>query len=613
MSSSILRRNSSKQGLQNLQRVTAQRSVEDAEEVERERRRRARQRTPAQNGPTGPGEAQPSGGYNVREESISPTDFKPVHQSALEEDEGFSDWTQRLEKRRQRRLEDHIPTDEEDSPRQNGTARYSSSGTSSILKSAHHRALQYGAGNGHELHREEGDGGEEEEDWRTWRKGKRDDDDDGDYARKNMEVAGQKDMGRENWYQETEDDLKQSQVKAQSHPQTRAYSEDLRTTGAEYKVEERKKPLRISFTSKLVLQQELRYTNGSGLADGGEVTPHLTISKISSTAQSLAEENEVLEAAHEREVRLQGIRLSHQQKEQQELEELWQRGEEAQEELDELNRRREERRRSRQEEDRRREEEMHLQQAREEEERQRMREEIERRRLEATERRLKHLSTSSMEEEPFSPISSRGSSFKNENEERVSADNTYSITERTDSLNRSLQKSNSMKKAQPPVPVAKIDNRLEQYNQAIEISSKEAKAAKQALVEIPSIPEPVASKKSLFEGGEAWNQSCGRTGQSKDAEEVKVAVADLITKWRKGGDDGGVRASPQKQAEVKPGDVLSKKNLWENIGDPPGITGTGGRNTPCGKKYKFVKTRHGKYEKIAIDDDYTFAHSGEDL
>lgn len=39
------------------------------------------------------------------------------------------------------------------------------------------------------------------------------------------------------------------------------------------------------------------------------------------------------------------------------------------------------------------------------EEMQRMREEIERRRMEATERRMKRLSTSSVEEEPFSPMS----------------------------------------------------------------------------------------------------------------------------------------------------------------------------------------------------------------
>ncbi|XP_041917581.1 non-muscle caldesmon-like isoform X2 [Alosa sapidissima] len=565
MSSSILRRNSSKQGLQNLQRITAQRSVEDAEEIERERRRRARQRFGAQNGSAGSGETQHSGGYTLEDDISESAELKPSHQSAMEEDEGFSDWTQRLEKRRQKRMEEHASSTEEDRtvpapPRQNGTTRHTSTSVS-ILKSTTHRPLHNGAGGGPQ----------EEEGW-SWRRHKE-----------------QEDTGHRDWEGE----------------------EDIRKTGAKAKAD--KKPLIISYTSKLVLQHDVRYMNGNGVTDGGDVTSHMTTSKIIPGAESLAEDDEAFEAAQEREAKLQSIRLSHQQKEQQELDELRQKGMDAQQELEDLNMRREERRRAREEEERRREEEEQLRKAREEEERQRMREEIERRRMEATERRMKRLSTSSAEEEPFSPLSPRSPSFKNENEERVTAESTCSITERTESLKCSLKKSNSLKSAQPPVPIAKIDDRLEQYNQAIEISSKEAKAAKQALMEIPSPPEPVASKKSLFEAGDAWNQNASKTTPSKDAEELKVGVADLITKWAQGSSDGSVKTSPSKAAEVKPGDVLNKKNLWENLGDSPGNSGPGAKGTPCGKKYKFVKTRHGKYEKIAVDDEYTFEKSGEDL
>ncbi|XP_012690136.1 non-muscle caldesmon isoform X2 [Clupea harengus] len=551
MSTSILRRNSSKQGLQNLQRMTAQRSVEDAEEIERERRRRERQRHWSQNSSTGSGEAQYSSGYTL-EDNITESDFKPAYQSAMEEDEGFSDWTQRLEKRRQRRMEEQASA-EEDSPGQNGMAKHTTTSVS-ILKSTH-RPLQNRAGDGLQ-------------------------EDEGRRKQKEQEEAKEREPCHRDW--EGENRGRAGEEKTQAH------QEDIRKIGAEGKGEERKKQLRISYTSKLVLQQEVIHINGNGVTD-------VTISKITPKAESLAEEGEVFEATLERETKLQSIRLSHEQKEQQEIEELRQKGIEAQEELEELNVRREERRRAREDEDRRRGEEGQLRQAREEEEMQRMREEIERRRMEATERRMKRLSTSSVEEEPFSPMSP---SFK--------------ITERTESLNRSLQKSNSLKKAHPPVPISKIDNKLEQYNQAIEISSKEAKAAKQALMEIPSSPEPVASKKSLFEAGDAWNQSATKTTPSKDAEDLKVAVSDLITKWGKGNGDGSVKSSSSKPAEVKPGDVLNKKNLWENLGDSPGNAGPGAKGT-CGAKYKFVKTRHGRYEKIAVDDEYTLGKSDEDL
>ncbi|KAL0968124.1 hypothetical protein UPYG_G00262700 [Umbra pygmaea] len=98
MSHAILRRNSSKQGLQNLLKITTQRSVEDAEEVERERRRRAREtfRRMGSGGTSGPDEGA------LAEDGLYDSDLKPsISTPSMEEDEGFSDWTQRLERRRQ--------------------------------------------------------------------------------------------------------------------------------------------------------------------------------------------------------------------------------------------------------------------------------------------------------------------------------------------------------------------------------------------------------------------------------------------------------------------------------------------------------------------------------
>ncbi|MEQ2273081.1 hypothetical protein XENORESO_021491, partial [Xenotaenia resolanae] len=59
MSKALVRRNSSKQGLQNLMRLTAQRSIEDAEEVERERRRKARESLRRRNSGSTPENSSP--------------------------------------------------------------------------------------------------------------------------------------------------------------------------------------------------------------------------------------------------------------------------------------------------------------------------------------------------------------------------------------------------------------------------------------------------------------------------------------------------------------------------------------------------------------------------
>ncbi|XP_062328194.1 non-muscle caldesmon-like isoform X2 [Osmerus eperlanus] len=558
MSNSILKRNSSKQGLQNLLRVTAQRSVEDAEEIERERRRRARERQqgqglpfsptgPALQGlpfsPTGPalqglpfsptGPALDNGLHT--EGALCESELKSGCQVALEEDEGFSDWTQRLEKHKQRHIEEQEARDD--------------------------RGLQFN-GNYRPSPKSDSVPNEHEEEWER------------SINRKTQDVS-------------------------------KMFTNDKAT--------EKKKEVRISYTSKVFMPQDTRHLNTTG--DGVERTTYLVAGKLSPrSSSSLADQGdvdgEVADDSLEAEQRLEKIRRSHAEKESQELEELKQRQVLEQQELEELNSRREDRRRLREEEERRMEEEKQHRQMEEEEERQKMREEIERRRVAATERRLKNLSVSSNEgEDPLSPFIPMSPTFKNEMEERVIAENTCTINERTESLNRSLKKSNSLRKTLPPVAVSKIDNRLEQYTQAIEISTKEAKPAKQALMDLPSPTEPVAAKKNLFEAGDAWGQ-CSTKGTpskdysslSQDPEGIKVGVANLITQWVRGSSDGSCKNSSSKPAEIKPGDVLNKKNLWENLGDTSS-SGRGERGA-SGKRYKYVVTGHGKYEKIPVTEDY---------
>lgn len=214
-----------------------------------------------------------------------------------------------------------------------------------------------------------------------------------------------------------------------------------------------------------------------------------------------------------------------------------------------------------------------------------MKEEIERRRMEAAER-MKSLSTSCEGDETFSPFSPKTP--------------THKITERTESLNRSLKKSNSFKKTPPLVVTSKIDDKLEQYTHAIENSS-ETRPVKAAPADLPSAPE-VATKKTLFEAGEVFCQSPTKAPACKDTEGLKGGVANLITQWVKGPNDSG-RQVLGKPTDVKPGDVMQKRNMWEGMGETSFRSGQRSRGSTFGKKYKFVVTGHGKYEKIPVDDE----------
>ncbi|XP_039991708.1 lymphocyte-specific protein 1-like isoform X2 [Xiphias gladius] len=186
-------------------------------------------------------------------------------------------------------------------------------------------------------------------------------------------------------------------------------------------------------------------------------------------------------------------------------------------------------------------------------------------------------SSSSEGEEPLNCYGPMSPTFKklliqfypDEVNSRVSTDGKCTIIERTESLRKST---NSIKKTLPPVAVSKIDKKLEQYTHALEVSSKEGRSGVPVLTDLTSPTEPVASKKNLFEAGEAWNQNAISVTASKDADGLKVGVADLINQWVRGSEDGSRCSSPSKPAE-----------------------------SSSGKRYKFVVTGHGKYEKVSVD------------
>ncbi|XP_034869469.1 lymphocyte-specific protein 1 isoform X2 [Mirounga leonina] len=136
------------------------------------------------------------------------------------------------------------------------------------------------------------------------------------------------------------------------------------------------------------------------------------------------------------------------------------------------------------------------------------------------------------------------------------------LIDRTESLNRSIKK--SVKKSQPALPISKIDERLEQYTQAVETAGRTSKLTRQPSIELPSMA--VASTKSRWETGEVQAQSTAKTPSCKD-----IVAGDM-----------------------------SKKSLWEQKGDSK--TSSTIKSTPSGKRYKFVATGHGKYEKVLVDE-----------
>ncbi|XP_015244248.1 PREDICTED: non-muscle caldesmon-like [Cyprinodon variegatus] len=529
MSNALLRRNSSKQGLQNLIRLTAQRSIEDAEEVERERRRKARESLRRRNSGSTPEDSSPE---NEAPEERNIYELKPSGFPSLEEDEGFSDWTQRKEKQRLQHLQELSLNGKEEEADENVFIK------NNVVKKPPEPSVPYN-------------------------RFQRREQEESDIIRAKVESKKEQE---EEARRRKEKEVFPRTVKEIQRPNTEAVE---------------KKEARVSYTSKVFLCQEPKHRSPRSVTTSKEVTS--SENQMNRSSRKTAESEEA-KPFLEAEQRLEKIRQSLQEKESQELEQIRHRQIEAEQELEELKKRREERRRARAEEERKREEEERQQLALEEEERRKMKEDMDKRRMEAAER-MKTLSTSSTDgEEVFSPITPKVSTPK--------------IAERTNSLNRSLKKSNSFKKTQPLLLLTKIDDKLEQYTHAVE-NSLESRATKSSLTDLPSSPEVVATKKNLYEAGEAWNTKKGVP--SKDTGSLKVGVANLITHWVKGPSETSSKQPSFRPADVKSGDVLQKKHLWEVLGDPSRKTEQKPKATADGTKSKFVITGHGKYEKISVD------------
>ncbi|XP_016299424.1 lymphocyte-specific protein 1-like isoform X2 [Sinocyclocheilus anshuiensis] len=522
MSSSILRRHSSKKGLEKLQRITVQRSLEDAEEIERERRRRSR----ASSSTEPPVTPQDSPRTAQTLDNQGQNDLVPSCPSSLEEDEGFSDWTH-LSRRKQGQME-HKDVE-------------------SHLNGSHHSKLQLCSSSAQQskLHDINVYDSTPFIQTRPPLSNQQNLDEDGDdedggareQERMNNIKAAEKEEGETGRWCAEEDDPRRVKGHESSFRKKQNQSCDMDEK------REKKAEMKISYTSTVLLQQngrqystngqERRRTNDRELKMQSNVDSSVDSAALSSP-ESVSEE-----------VFVKSIEEDQQHRET---------GDQTHEEVQ-----------------------------------RRMREEERERKRRDVMEKLKRLSISSGDpEEPFSPLSPRSPS--------------YMITERTESLNRSIKKKNSIKKTQPPTIISKLDGRLEQYNHAIEESCKEGSVVK--VMDVPTPPEPVLARKTLFEEGEAWNQNSAKAVSSKDTEGMKVGVVDLINQWVKGNSDVSIKSPSSKAAcqDVKAGEVRNIKSMWENLGDASSQDKPYAKEL-AGKRYKFVESGHGKYEKVFINND----------
>ncbi|XP_054826733.1 lymphocyte-specific protein 1 isoform X2 [Eublepharis macularius] len=415
MTSAILRRNSSKQGLQNLIRLTAQWSVEDEEEAARERRRRERERQLRSQAEEGV-ESIGTSSQNGESAQESQFDGKPSGTSELEEDEGFSDWSQKLEQRKQRWA---------------------------------------------------GEGAQEGERIYQWTEAQQ------------AAPAQWEERSPRHSCGEEDSNLRETEAKLeQVHLDQEPDSPAIIRFGCGPSNFLKFVPVSPSFDQSEI-EEELE--GQKKLNAALEITEENLSTGIGEENQDFAQENEPEEEAKERQ---------------------------------------EEKKRRRNEEE------------------------------EAPGKRQRAPSISSLEEEYQPPLSP-----------------TTKITDRTESLNRSIERSNSVKKTQAPLPVSKIDDKLEQYTHAIETSSKTPKPARQLSIDLPANSAVVASTKSLWETGEVAIQSPVKTTPCKD---------------------------------IVAGDIVSKRSIWEQK-ETPKADESAKVKLP-GKKYKYVPIGHGQYKKVLVDE-----------
>uniref|UniRef100_A0AAQ4R7E4 Lymphocyte specific protein 1 a n=1 Tax=Gasterosteus aculeatus aculeatus TaxID=481459 RepID=A0AAQ4R7E4_GASAC len=621
MSESIRRKSSSRQLLQNLISVTAERSQEDAEEAERERRRRARETQRGEGG--GPSSRRDPGqgdGLTARSAELD-VELKP--RCNQEEDEGFSDWSHRLENRGEQEVQDfprrpltrRKPEPGVDGKRQKGEeeeekeeeegceperssrskeassrppekmtcdreeVRMSYSSTvflsqdtrpqhtdrTSYLLAGTMRPRRGACRVDGELEREEQkeevQAALQRESTETQRSSRDEEDHEEELSFRREEEECQYLRGEQEEEEEEEEEHRMPDTSwmESSRGEEARGSEEARSEEASRRSEEASKR-----------SKEAKSEKGSRRSEEASKRSKEPMSEEASSRSEEAKREEASKRSKEaksEEARRRSEEAS--RSEEARSEEASRRSEEARSE--EASRSEE----ARSEEASRRSEEARSEEA--------SRRSEEPRSEEARRRSAASLCCSSDGEEslnyaPMSPTFKKLliQFYPDEVNSRVSTDGKCSIIERTESLRKSTS---HIKKTPSPVVVSKIDKKLELYAQALEVSTKDGRPGAQTPTDLTSPAERVSSKKSLFEPGDTRRHNAPPGSPSKDADGLKVGVANLINQWV-GGSEGGSRCS----SSCRPAENFS------------------------GKRFKFVVTGHGKYEKVPVEDCREEAH-----
>ncbi|XP_033972643.1 non-muscle caldesmon-like [Trematomus bernacchii] len=593
MSESIKRKSSSRELLQNLISLTAQRSQEDAEEVERERRRRARETQRGEGSTSWPEPPQQS---ERTQNTELDGELKPRCCLVLEEDEGFSDWSHRLENRPEQEVQDDCrarvqrpstqqrkPETGEEKQHETGEEKQHETGEEKQHETGEEKQHETGEEKQHETGEEKQHQTEEEKQHQT---GEEKQHQTGEEKQHQTGEEKQHQTGEEKQHQTGEEKQHKSEKKKQQGSEEKEGCEPGHSSRSQERPPEKmssnRKEVRTSYSSTVFLPQDNRSQHATGQpADrtsylaAGTMKPRGGACRVDGELEQ-EEQKEEAQAALQMERRSAETRQNPRDEDDQEEEELrftheekedlhhsWEEGpREEEEEEEDLHHSREHRRREA-------EEEYKLRDKRS----------MESGRIEELNRgSAASLCSSSEGEEPlnYGPMSPTFKKlliqfYPDEANSRVPPDSKCKILERTESLRKST---GSIKKTLSPVAVSKIDKKLELYTHALEVASKESRSGSQVLTDLTSPTEAVSSKKNLFEAGEAWKQNAISVTPSKDADGLKVGVANLINQWVKEGEDGSRCSSPFRQGE-----------------------------SSTGKRSKFVVTGHGKYEKVPVDSN----------